>query len=146
MDYLERINNAVQYMEENIKQDINIDLVAQSVFMSAFHFNRLFHLLVGEPPGTYLRRRRLYEAAMDIDWCMKGDMPESKITFYPEQGTPQPVSIHGQDPYRAECAHILQCVKTGTLSPVIDIEHACQSLKVALAAQESLQKDCEITL
>jgi UDP-N-acetylglucosamine 3-dehydrogenase len=86
------------------------------------------------------------KAAMDIEWCMKGDIPESKITFYPEQGTPQPVSIQGHDPYRAECVHVLQCFKSGTPSPVIDIEHAYQSLKVALAAKESLDRSCEVTL
>jgi AraC family transcriptional regulator len=66
MDYLERIVKAIEFMEENIKKNIDLDTIAQSVFLSSFHFNRLFHFLVGETPGKYLRRRRLYEAAREL--------------------------------------------------------------------------------
>ncbi len=71
MDYLERIGRAVQFMEENLKKDLTLDAIAQSVYLSGFHFNRLFHLVVGESPGRYLRRRRLYEAAKELQETRK---------------------------------------------------------------------------
>lgn len=64
MENLHRIIKAVDFIEKNIKEDISVKEVAFEVYFSNFYFHKLFQLFVGESPGQYIKKRRLYEAAM----------------------------------------------------------------------------------
>ncbi len=66
MDYYENVKKAIQFIEDNLKEDIYVEDIAREAFYSQFHFMRIFLELTGETPGAYLRKRRLMEAASDI--------------------------------------------------------------------------------
>lgn len=66
MDYYDNVKRAIQFIENNLKEDIYVDDMAREAFCSQFHFTRIFLELTGESPGAYLRKRRLTEAANDI--------------------------------------------------------------------------------
>ena len=66
MEWLTSIRGAVAYMEEHLTEDISLDDVARAVHLSPFFLQRGFSLLTGWGVGEYLRNRRLYEAALDL--------------------------------------------------------------------------------
>lgn len=78
MDYIEHINRAVCYMEANLKEPLNLDEIAREAAYSPFHFLRLFHTLIGETPGNYIRKRRLWEAAKEL---LMSNTPIIRIAF-----------------------------------------------------------------
>ena len=66
MDWLNAMNNAVEYIEENITEKIDIEKVAKIALSSTFHFQRMYHMITGVTVAEYIRRRRLTLAAQDI--------------------------------------------------------------------------------
>ncbi|MCL2445451.1 MAG: AraC family transcriptional regulator [Oscillospiraceae bacterium] len=66
MHWIESITKAVHFVENNLTQDVGVEDVADEVFASVAHFQRIFHLVTGYTLGDYLRNRRLSEAARDI--------------------------------------------------------------------------------
>ncbi|MCM3731691.1 AraC family transcriptional regulator [Fictibacillus nanhaiensis] len=66
MDSLERMNDALNYIEENLTDEIDFAEVARRVYCSEYHFKRMFSFLAGVPLSEYIRRRRLTLAAFDL--------------------------------------------------------------------------------
>jgi AraC family transcriptional regulator len=66
MTWLESIQKALEYMEDNLLTDVSIEEIAGQANVSSFHFQRTFVLLTGCTVGEYLRRRRLSLAAQDL--------------------------------------------------------------------------------
>lgn len=66
MDFIKSIQNAVQYIEDNILNDLDVNEIAEKAYVSPFYFQRLFLLLSGMTLGTYIRNRRLSLAAVEI--------------------------------------------------------------------------------
>jgi AraC family transcriptional regulator len=66
MSYVPNVLRAVEYMERNLTSPISVADVASEAAYSTFHFVRLFKALTGDTPGSYLRRRRLAEAAGEL--------------------------------------------------------------------------------
>jgi AraC-like DNA-binding protein len=58
---------SVDYIETNLRNPLTVEEIAsQSAYYSLYHFVRLFRILTGETPGSYLRKRRLAEAAREL--------------------------------------------------------------------------------
>lgn len=66
MDWLEAMNRAVDYLEENITEKLDIERVAKIALSSPFYFQRMYHLATGVTVAEYIRRRRLTLAAQEI--------------------------------------------------------------------------------
>ncbi|KPN96209.1 effector binding domain-containing protein [Lysinibacillus sp. ZYM-1] len=64
MDYFERIQNAIDYIEENLHEKMTIADISSQSYFSAFHFQRLFQAITGFSVQQYIRNRRLSEAAV----------------------------------------------------------------------------------
>jgi AraC family transcriptional regulator len=57
----------VDFIEANLRNPLNVEEIAsQSAYYSLYHYVRLFRILTGETPGSYLRKRRLAEAAREL--------------------------------------------------------------------------------
>lgn len=65
MEWTESLKRAVQYIEKHLLDDIDVNQVAASVYMSPFYFQKGFSIMTGYSVGEYIRRRRLYLAALD---------------------------------------------------------------------------------
>lgn len=65
-EYVDQINCAIDYIEANLRQTISMERVAAEAGYSRFYFGRLFRATVGETPGSYVRKRRLSEAAHEL--------------------------------------------------------------------------------
>ena len=66
MNYINELQKAIDYIEDNLKNNINFEMVANEVGMSAFYFHRIFSAIIGVSPTTYIRNRRLTLAAQEI--------------------------------------------------------------------------------
>lgn len=63
MDYFNRIQHAIEFIESNLQEELNIIEISSKSYFSAFHFQRLFHAITGFSVQEYIRSRRLSEAA-----------------------------------------------------------------------------------
>lgn len=66
MEWIERLNNAINYIEEHIKEEIDYDEVAKIACCSTYHFQRMFSYMADSSLSEYIRRRRMSLAAVDL--------------------------------------------------------------------------------
>ncbi|WP_128379846.1 AraC family transcriptional regulator [Streptomyces cavernae] len=63
---LERLNQAMEHIEANLDQGIEVADLARIAMTSEYHFRRLFSALAGIPLSEYVRRRRLTVAGAEV--------------------------------------------------------------------------------
>lgn len=66
MNYIVDIQKAIEYIEDNLEQNINYENIAKYVGMSSFYFHRIFSAIIGISPVEYIRLRRLTCAADEL--------------------------------------------------------------------------------
>ncbi|MEA4815733.1 MAG: AraC family transcriptional regulator [Lachnospiraceae bacterium] len=66
MEWIDRLNKAIEYIEDNLDGEINYEYAARIACCSAFHFQRMFGYMAGVPLSEYIRRRRMTLAAFDL--------------------------------------------------------------------------------
>lgn len=60
------ILTSVRFIEENLKEEISVLDIANSVYYSLYHFIRLFQSVTAYSPKMYLQQRRLSEAFIEL--------------------------------------------------------------------------------
>ncbi|MCI8410334.1 MAG: AraC family transcriptional regulator [Lachnospiraceae bacterium] len=66
MEWAESISKAIEYIENNITEDISVEDIAKHVNISPFYFQKGFRLLCGYTIAEYMRNRRLALAAGEL--------------------------------------------------------------------------------
>ncbi len=66
MDWLVRMNSAMEYIETNLADTISYDEIAHRACCSTYHFQRMFPFITGVTLSEYIRRRRLTLAAFEL--------------------------------------------------------------------------------
>lgn len=66
MNWIEGIQNAIDYIEAHIYEDIDYGEVAHVACSSSYHFQRVFGIMCGITLGEYIRRRRLTLAGKEL--------------------------------------------------------------------------------
>ncbi|MFY9814202.1 MAG: AraC family transcriptional regulator [Dehalococcoidales bacterium] len=66
MEWPERMNAAVDYVEANLAGDIDIEKAARIACCSSFHFRRMFYAFAGVTAAEYVRQRRMTLAAKEL--------------------------------------------------------------------------------
>lgn len=66
MNWVESISNAIEYIEDNITENLTIENIAKHACVSPFYFQKGFTMLCGFTVGEYIRNRRLSLAASDL--------------------------------------------------------------------------------
>ncbi|MEY8413291.1 AraC family transcriptional regulator [Lachnospiraceae bacterium 62-26] len=104
MEWIERLNKAISYIEEHLAEEISYDELARTACCSTYHFQRMFAYMAGIPLSEYIRRRRMSLAAVDLQ---SGD--EKIIEISMKYGYSSPTafnrafqSIHGIAPSMAK--------------------------------------------
>ena len=64
--WIDGIQNAIRYIEDNITEDLTVEDIAACSYVSAFYFQRIFSVLCGVTVGEYIRNRRLTLAAQEL--------------------------------------------------------------------------------
>lgn len=66
MDWIDRMNQAVAYIEEHLEEDVDSEALGRIACCSAFHFQRMFAYIADVTLSEYIRRRRMSRAAFDL--------------------------------------------------------------------------------
>lgn len=67
MDYFQRIQKTIDYIEDNLENKITLEELAEIAYLSKYYYHRLFTMYVGEPVMGYIRKRRLARAVAQLD-------------------------------------------------------------------------------
>lgn len=104
MDWTQGLQNAINYIEDNLTNDIDYEIVASKSGFSSFYFQRIFGILCGCSLGEYIRNRRLTlagnelssanEKVIDIALKYGYDSPESFARAFSK--------FHGISPSKAK--------------------------------------------
>ena len=62
MDYVDRVNRAIDFVLGNLQRQFNLSDMADAACFSPFHFHRIFRGIVGETPSQFVKRLRLERA------------------------------------------------------------------------------------
>lgn len=79
MEYNAAVEKAIDFIEQNLKNDIGISDCARISGYSVYHFLRMFKKAVGLTPADYIRKRRLSEIAKEM---LKGNEYISELAFH----------------------------------------------------------------
>ncbi|MCW7753881.1 AraC family transcriptional regulator [Desulfobotulus sp. H1] len=63
LDYRKRICDAMNFISQNLENELSLEEIAQAAIFSPFHFHRIFTTLTGESVAAFTRRLRLERAA-----------------------------------------------------------------------------------
>ena len=66
MEWIDRLNDAIAYIEEHLTEKIDYEQLGQIACCSSYHFQRMFAYMAGVPLSEYIRRRRMSLAAVDL--------------------------------------------------------------------------------
>lgn len=66
MEWLNRMKDALDYMENHMTEPMNMEEIAKAACSSSFHFQRMFNFVTGVTVAEYIRKRRLTLAAQEL--------------------------------------------------------------------------------
>lgn len=103
MDFLNRMTEVIEYIEDHLTEDFNLNELAKIVCCDVYHFGRIFSYVIGIGLTDYLRNRRLSLAALDLQ-----STPQKVIDVALKYGYQSPESfsrafreLHGITPREA---------------------------------------------
>lgn len=100
MEWVEKLNQSMDYIEENLTKELDYEQLGRVACCSSYHFQRMFTYMAGMTLSEYVRRRKMSLAAEDL---LGGD--EKIIDLALKYGYASPTaftrafeSIHGASP------------------------------------------------
>lgn len=66
MEWIERLNQAINYMEEHLTEQVDYEELGRIAGCSSYHFQRMFSYMAGMPLSEYIRKRKMSLAAVDL--------------------------------------------------------------------------------
>jgi len=66
MKWLNNLSSAIEYIEDNLDKEISYEKAASIACCSTYYFQRIFSYVVGIPLSDYIRRRRMTQAAFEL--------------------------------------------------------------------------------
>lgn len=63
---IKNLNDVIDYIEDNLSNDIKIEDVASHVGESDYHFRKVFQYISGMPLSEYIKKRKLAKANQDL--------------------------------------------------------------------------------
>lgn len=104
MDWIFSIQKAIDYIENNLSEDINLDEIAGRVYSSSFHFQRIFSIITGVTISDYIRNRRLTLAGQEL-FGLKAKVLDVALKYgyeSPESFAKAFIRFHGVTPSAAQ--------------------------------------------
>ena len=66
MEWLKKLSSAIEYIENNLDNEISCKEAAKTACCSPYYFQRMFTYVAGIPLSEYIRRRRMTQAAFEL--------------------------------------------------------------------------------
>lgn len=104
MDWIFYLQNAIDYIEDNILEPVNYDDIAKHIGFSNFHFHRVFSMLTGMTANEYIRYRKLSMAGEELSMSNVKIIDTALKYGYetPESFTKAFTRFHGFNPSKAK--------------------------------------------
>jgi len=106
------MNDALEYMEDNLDGEISVEQATRLACCSQFQFQKMFSFIIRVSLSEYLRRRRLTKAALDMQ---NGD---KVIDVALHRGYDSPTARPCLVDYNTVAAHVQVCSALQTLLTV----------------------------
>lgn len=104
MEWVDKMNAALDYIEDNLSENIDFEEVARRACCSSYNFQRMFSFITDISLAEYIRRRRMSTAALDLQ---KSDAKVIDVAM--KYGYESPISfsrafskVHGITPKEAK--------------------------------------------
>lgn len=66
MNWMDGMQNALDYIEDHLTEELDTQAIARCAYVSEFHFQRIFGAVCGLPLSEYIRKRRLTLAGEEL--------------------------------------------------------------------------------
>ena len=80
MDYVQRVNRAIDYVISHLAEPLKLDEVAEAAGFSPFHFHRVFKTFLGETLNQFVKRQRLERALFLMSHAPKQSLTDVALT------------------------------------------------------------------
>jgi transcriptional regulator, AraC family len=77
-EYLKRVNVVVDYINNHLDEELDLQKLAEMSNLSTYHFHRIMKAFLGEPLGAYIMRVRLETAVRLLRYT---DLPVEQIAY-----------------------------------------------------------------
>ena len=67
MDWVTGLQKAIDYVEDNLLEELDYEKIAAKACVSSFHFQRIFSIMCNYSLGEYIRNRRLTLAGAELN-------------------------------------------------------------------------------
>lgn len=103
MEWLNSLSKAIEYIENHLEQEISFDEAARIASCSTYYFQRIFSYVAGISLAEYIRRRRMTQAAFELQRTDKsfGDCLKIWVCL-PDFFNRAFQSVHGISPVAAK--------------------------------------------
>lgn len=122
-EYLRRVNLVIEYINDHLGEDINLNKLAEMSGFSSYHFHRIMRAFLREPIGTYIIRMRVETAARLLRYS---DMSIGDIAYRIGYNVPSSLSkvfrqFYGISPndYRNNKEHVI--MKPLEINPSLNV-------------------------
>lgn len=88
-EYLKRINLVVEYINNNLDSELDLNKLADIACFSPYHFHRIIKAFLGEPIGSFITRMRVETAARLLRYTAN---PIEEITYSVGYASPSSLS------------------------------------------------------
>lgn len=157
MKWLMQLSKAIEYIEHNLTSKISYDEAAKIACCSTYYFQRMFSYVAGISLSEYIRRRRMTQAAFEIQGC---DTKITEIGFKYGYASPTAFNrafqnVHGISPAAARAQGVLleayppisfKVTVTGgeSMRYRIETKEAFRIVGVRVTLQEEMEKNLKI--
>lgn len=66
MEWIDKMNAAINYIEDNLSEDLDFEQISQKACCSSYNFQRMFSFITDISLAEYIRRRRMSVAALEL--------------------------------------------------------------------------------
>jgi len=66
MEWIIRLNSVINYIEEHLTDEIDLEEISKIALCSSYHFQRMFTYMAEVPLSEYIRRRKMSRAAVEL--------------------------------------------------------------------------------
>lgn len=117
MEWIQTIQSALDYIEDNLYSEIEYHQIAEHVAMSSFYFHRTFKLISGMSTTEYIRNRRLSQAGQRVVLTKDSILTIALDSGYdtPESFTKAFTRFHHVSPHQAR----LKKLPLKTFAPLV---------------------------
>lgn len=132
VDYTRLIDEALDYIEQHLDENLSLEQIAARVYVSPFHFHRVFTAAMGVPLMRFVREQRIARAAIalrstgrtvqEIALDAGFESPSAFIRAFQDVLGLSPGRyrrLYGVEPKESQASHPLVARKDGPVSRIV---------------------------